>query len=53
MNWVLYFELDLNNYVVYVIKCDGNKLFGNYNVKLGKYYLSVYKYGGGIGNYMV
>ncbi|CRG03940.1 hypothetical protein LQK80_15915 [Bacillus thuringiensis] len=53
MNWVLYSESDLNNYVAYATKRDGNKLLGNYNAKPGKYYLSVYKYGGGTGNYTV
>ncbi len=53
LNWVLYSESDLNNYVAYATKRDGNKLLGNYNAKPGKYYLSVYKYGGGTGNYTV
>ncbi|ETT86904.1 collagenase ColA [Bacillus mycoides] len=53
LNWVLYSESDLNNYVTYATKRDGNKLLGNYNAKPGKYYLSVYKYGGGAGNYTV
>ncbi|MDP7978971.1 collagenase ColA [Bacillus multifaciens] len=53
MNWVLYSELDLNNYAAYATKRDGNKLLGNYNAKPGKYYLSVYKYSGGTGNYTV
>ncbi|PEA06988.1 collagenase [Bacillus cereus] len=53
LNWVLYSESDLNNYVTYATKHDGNKLLGNYNAKPGKYYLSVYKYGGGAGNYTV
>ena len=48
---MLYSESDLNNYVTYATKRDGNKLLGNYNAKPGKYYLSVYKYGGGTGNY--
>ncbi|SFD59323.1 microbial collagenase [Bacillus sp. 491mf] len=53
LNWVLYSESDLNNYAAYPTKRDGNKLLGNYNAKPGKYYLSVYKYGGGTGNYTV
>ncbi|PEI96357.1 collagenase [Bacillus pseudomycoides] len=53
LNWVLYSESDLNNYAAYATKRDGNKLLGNYNAKPGKYYLSVYKYGGGTGNYTV
>ncbi|WP_432804065.1 collagenase ColA [Bacillus arachidis] len=53
LNWVLYSESDLNNYAAYPTKRDGNKLLGNYNAKPGKYYLSVYKYGGGSGNYTV
>lgn len=53
LNWVLYSESDLNYYVTYATKHDGNKLLGNYNAKPGKYYLSVYKYGGGTGNYTV
>ncbi|PFL24769.1 collagenase [Bacillus cereus] len=53
LNWVLYSESDLDNYVTYATKRDGNKLLGNYNAKPGKYYLSVYKYGGGTGNYTV
>ncbi|HDX9590608.1 TPA: collagenase [Bacillus pseudomycoides] len=53
MNWVLYYESDLNNYAAYATKRDGNKLLGNYNAKPGKYYLSVYKYSGGTGNYTV
>ncbi|MEI4799749.1 collagenase [Bacillus sp. FJAT-51639] len=53
MNWVLYSESDLNNYAAYATKRDGNKLLGNYNAKPGKYYLSVYKYSGGTGNYTV
>ncbi|MBO1625957.1 collagenase ColA [Bacillus arachidis] len=53
LNWVLYSESDLNNYAAYPTKRDGNKLLGNYNAKPGKYYLSVYKSGGGSGNYTV
>ncbi|MGG2017976.1 collagenase [Bacillus sp. S10(2024)] len=53
LNWVLYSESDLNNYAAYATKRDGNKLLGNYNAKPGKYYLSVYKYSGGTGNYTV
>ncbi|MDC2865083.1 collagenase ColA [Bacillus sp. BP-3] len=53
LNWILYSESDLNNYVTYATKYDGNKLLGNYSAKPGKYYLSVYKYGGGTGNYTV
>ena len=53
LNWVLYTESDLNNYAAYPTKIDGNKLLGNYNAKPGKYYLSVYKYSGGTGNYTV
>ncbi|PEY36366.1 collagenase [Bacillus cereus] len=53
LNWVLYSESDLNNYAAYATKRDGNKLLGKYNAKPGKYYLSVYKYGGGTGNYTV
>ncbi|MEH7461714.1 collagenase [Bacillus thuringiensis] len=53
MNWVLYSESDLNNYAAYATKRDGNKIIGNYNAKPGKYYLSVYKYSGGTGNYTV
>lgn len=43
MIWVFYYELDLNNYVVYG-ENEGNVVKGIYNVKLGKYYLYVYKY---------
>ncbi|PFR24941.1 collagenase [Bacillus cereus] len=53
LNWVLYSESDLNNYAAYPTKRDGNKLLGNYNANPGKYYLSVYKSGGGSGNYTV
>ncbi|MEY8348518.1 collagenase ColA [Bacillus cereus] len=53
LNWVLYSESNLNNYAAYPTKRDGNKLLGNYSAKPGKYYLSVYKSGGGSGNYTV
>ena len=53
LNWVLYSESDLNNYVAYATKRDGNKLLGNYYANPGKYYLSVYKYGGGTGSYII
>ncbi|MEH7460061.1 collagenase ColA [Bacillus sp. JJ1127] len=53
MNWVLYSESDLNNYAAYTTKRDGNKLLGNYYANPGKYYLSVYKYGGGTGSYTI
>ncbi|MBJ8053564.1 collagenase [Bacillus cereus] len=53
LNWVLYHESDLNNYAAYATKYEGNKLLGNYYAKPGKYYLSVYKYGGGTGNYTI
>ncbi|KFN03276.1 collagenase [Bacillus clarus] len=53
LNWVLYHESDLNNYATYATKRDGNKLLGNYYAQPGKYYLSVYKYSGGTGNYTI
>ncbi|PDZ09924.1 collagenase [Bacillus pseudomycoides] len=53
LNWVLYQESDLNNYVTYATKYEGNKLLGSYYANLGKYYLSVYKYGSGTGNYTI
>ncbi|QWI73015.1 collagenase (plasmid) [Bacillus mycoides] len=53
LNWVLYHESDLNNYAAYATKYKGNKLLGNYYAKPGKYYLVVYKYGGGTGNYTI
>ncbi|MEG2740307.1 collagenase [Clostridium sp.] len=43
MNWILYSEDDLDNYITYA-KQDGNKLFNTYKAKPGKYYLCVYKY---------
>ena len=46
MNWVLYSEADLNNYVTYAQQ-QGNKLVGSYYTYPGKYYLHVYQYGGG------
>ena len=45
MNWVLYSEADLNNYVTYAQQ-QGNKLVGSYYTYPGKYYLHVYQYGG-------
>ncbi|MEN1938203.1 collagenase ColA [Paenibacillus sp. 102] len=51
LNWVLHHESDLNNYVAYATKHEGNKLLGNYYAQPGKYYLVVYKYSGGTGNY--
>ncbi|PEF72634.1 collagenase [Bacillus pseudomycoides] len=53
LNWVLYHESDLNNYVTYATKYEGNKLLGSYYANPGKYYLSVYKYGSGTGNYTI
>ncbi|PEP56345.1 collagenase ColA [Bacillus pseudomycoides] len=53
LNWVLYHESDLNNYVTYATKYEGNKLMGSYYANPGKYYLSVYKYGSGTGNYTI
>ncbi|MBD5800404.1 collagenase [Bacillus pseudomycoides] len=53
LNWVLYQESDLNNYVTYATKYEGNKLLGSYYTNPGKYYLSVYKYGSGTGNYTI
>ncbi|MEH7463043.1 collagenase ColA [Bacillus thuringiensis] len=53
LNWILYHESDLNNYVTYATKHEGNQLIGNYNAKPGKYYLSVYKTGSGTGKYAV
>ncbi|MBJ8030141.1 collagenase [Bacillus cereus group sp. N21] len=53
LNWVLYQESDLNNYVTYATKYEGNKLLGSYYANPGKYYLSVYKYGSGTGNYTI
>ena len=41
MNWVLYSEADLNNYVTYAQQ-QGNKLVGSYYTYPGKYYLHVY-----------
>ncbi len=52
MNWVLYSEADLNNYVTYAQQ-EGNKLVGSYYTYPGKYYLHVYQYSGGTGNYTV
>lgn len=52
MNWVLYSEADLNNYVTYAQQ-QGNKLVGSYYTYPGKYYLHVYQYSGGTGNYTV
>ena len=52
MNWVLYSAADLNNYVTYAQQ-QGNKLVGSYYTYPGKYYLHVYQYGGGTGNYTV
>ena len=45
VNWVLYSEADLNNYVTYAQQ-EGNKLVGSYYTYPGKYYLHVYQYGG-------
>jgi len=53
LNWVLYHESDLNNYVTYATKYEGNKLLGSYYANPGKYYLSVYKYGSGTGKYTI
>ena len=53
LNWVLYHESDLNNYVTYATKYEGNKLMGSYYANPGKYYLSVYKYGSGTGKYTI
>ena len=53
LNWVLYSESDLNNYVAYATKRDGNKLLGNYNAKPEILLKCIYKYGGGTGNYTV
>ncbi|MES1052541.1 collagenase [Bacillus thuringiensis] len=53
MNWVLHHESDLNNYVAYATKNEGNELFGKYFAQPGKYYLVVYKYNDGAGNYTV
>lgn len=52
VNWVLYSEADLNNYVTYAQQ-QGNQLVGSYYTYPGKYYLHVYQYGGGTGNYTV
>ncbi len=52
VNWVLYSEADLNNYITYAQQ-EGNKLVGSYYTYPGKYYLHVYQYGGGFGNYTV
>jgi microbial collagenase len=52
INWVLYSEADLNNYITYA-QPQGNKLVGSYYTYPGKYYLHVYQYGGGTGNYTV
>lgn len=52
VNWVLYSAADLNNYITYA-QPEGNKLVGSYYTYPGKYYLHVYKYSGGSGNYTV
>ncbi|MBE1556689.1 microbial collagenase [Filibacter limicola] len=53
MSWGLYYETDPNNYLAYPQQV-GNKLVGNYQVHYpGKYYLVVYKYSGGSGDYTV
>ena len=44
MNWLLYSEEDLNNYVAYA-KMDGNKLSNKCSLEKGKYYLCIYEFG--------
>ncbi|MEW8957317.1 PKD domain-containing protein [Clostridium sp.] len=43
LNWILYHESDLNNYVSYA-NIEGNTLKNTYKAKPGKYYIGVYKY---------
>lgn len=50
MNWMLYSEADLQNYVSYA-DIQGSKLLGSYNAKPGRYYLYIYKYSGTNGSY--
>ena len=53
LNWVLYHESDLNNYAAYATKYEGNKLLEIIMRSQGNIILSVYKYGGGTGNYTI
>ncbi|WP_125154254.1 collagenase [Clostridium rectalis] len=52
MNWMLYREDDLDNYICYANR-DNNRLYNNINLKSGKYYLYVYRYSNEDGNYFV
>ena len=52
MNWLLYHESDLYNYVTYA-EFNNNKLTGLYNAEPGRYYLYVYKLTGESGSYTV
>ncbi|MTK10793.1 MAG: hypothetical protein F8N39_01345 [Clostridiaceae bacterium] len=52
MNWMLYKETDLKNYVAYS-QTSGSKLTGSYNAQPGRYYLYVYRYSGTTGSYNI
>jgi hypothetical protein len=52
MTWTLYHESDLQNVVAYG-KNNSNVITGEYNTKLGKYYLHVYKYENKNGTYLL
>lgn len=54
MNWLLYSANDLNNYIDYAAKVEGNKLSNTCKLNPGKYYLCIYQFGNsGTGNYKI
>lgn len=53
INWVVFNENDLNNYVAYPTAIDGNTLTGSFNLHPGKYYLKVYHIEGNNAQYNI
>lgn len=51
LNWTVYSESNLNQYVAYATRGSNTKLSGSFDAAPGKYYVKVYKYAGDTGSY--
>lgn len=53
INWLVYNESDLNNYIAYPQQNENNMLKGKFNVEPGRYYLQIYSVDGAASKYSI